>query len=254
MKKNNWFLVVIFLLATAGIFLIVFYLRAKSDNQEINNIEPVSVDEFKNEIQPENETADDKTTPEQTIQALPEKFLLDVPFQSQAPYADWSQPYQDACEEASIIIVKHYLEGTSLSKAEMKSEIDSAVAWQMNSWGGHFDLDTDKTLQLAEDYFGLSGEVIRNYQIDDFKRYISKGSPIVVPTVGRLLGNPNFTGEGPEYHMLVIVGYNDESGVFITNDPGTRKGESYTYKYQTLLDAISGPKSNMSKEVVLIYL
>jgi len=52
--------------------------------------------------------------------------------------------------------------------------------------------------------------------------------------------------------MIVIIGWDDEKGIFITNDPGTRKGKSYVYKYQTVLDAISGPKENMEKAVVVL--
>jgi hypothetical protein len=36
--------------------------------------------------------------------------------------------------------------------------------------------------------------------------------------------------------MLVIVGY--DSNGFITNDPGTRKGEGYRYSFATLMAAI----------------
>ena len=34
---------------------------------------------------------------------------------------------------------------------------------------------------------------------------------------------------GPVRHMLLIKGYDGERGVFITNDPGTRHGESFEY-------------------------
>ena len=98
----------------------------------------------------------------------------------------------------------------------------------------------------------MSGDIIRNYSIYDLKSYISSGLPVVTPTDGQLLGNPNFRGDGPEYHMLVITGYDDQKGIFITNDPGTKNGEKYTYKYQTLLDAISGPEKNQEKAVIVL--
>jgi len=50
------------------------------------------------------------------------------------------------------------------------------------------------------------------------------------------LNNPNFKQPGPIYHMLVIKGYN--SWEFITNDPGTRKGNSFKYPYSTLINAV----------------
>jgi hypothetical protein len=183
---------------------------------------------------------------------LPASYLLSAQFASQAPFGDWSQPYQDACEEASIIITKHYLESKGLTKDEMKTEIDQSVNWQKEKWGVHKDLDAQMTLLLARQYFGLNGKVLAGYDTALIKKYISSGTPVIAPTAGRKLGNPNFTGTGPEYHMLVIIGYDDARGIFITNDPGTRKGEKYIYKYQTLLDAVSGPNENMTKELIVL--
>jgi len=48
--------------------------------------------------------------------------------------------------------------------------------------------------------------------------------------------NPYFSGEGPWYHMLVLTGYGWWD--FITNDPGTRRGAGYEYRFSTLLNAI----------------
>jgi len=186
-------------------------------------------------------------------ETLPAKKLLKIDFAAQAPFGDWSEPYENACEEASIIMVKHYLENKTLSKEQMKTEIDLAVAWQLKNWSKHTDLDADKTLILAQDYFKLSGQTLNVTSIDDLKKQLTAGYPVIVPSAGRKLGNPNFTGVGPEYHMLVLKGYDDTEGVFITNDPGTRKGESYVYKYQVLFDAISGPKVDGVKKVLTVW-
>lgn len=183
---------------------------------------------------------------------IPTKKLLNVAFASQAPFGDWSEPYESACEEASIIMVERFLKNQILSKDQMKAEIDAAVAWQIQTWGGHNDLNADATLKLAQDYFKLSGQVIANPTVDDIKKLIANNQPVIVPAAGRKLGNPNFRGAGPEYHMLVVIGYDDENGIFVTNDPGTRKGESYIYKYDTIIQAISGPREDMVKELVVL--
>ena len=56
---------------------------------------------------------------------------------------------------------------------------------------------------------------------------------MVVPLAGRDIGNPNFTPPGPVYHMLVVKGYDAQN--FITNDVGTRKGDSYVYKKNVIM-------------------
>lgn len=183
---------------------------------------------------------------------LPTSYLLEVLFQSQAPNRNWAEPYQNSCEEASIVMVKYFYEKEALNTEIMKSEIDKSVAWQIKNYGSHYDLDATGTLKLAEEYFGLSGRVFSDYALEDIKSYISNGTPVIAPSAGRLLGNPGFTAPGPIYHMLVIIGYDDSRGVFITNDPGVNHGAKFEYKYQTLLDAVSGPKSNMTKELLIL--
>ena len=61
------------------------------------------------------------------------------------------------------------------------------------------------------------------------------------------MGNPYFTAPGPLYHNLVLTGFTKD-GLIITNDPGTRRGENYTYKLDVLYAAIhdfTGDKENI---------
>ena len=65
---------------------------------------------------------------------------------------------------------------------------------------------------------------------------IAISNPIIIPAAGRDLHNPFFSGAGPFYHMLVVIGYSDNG--FITNDPGTKQGEQYWYSSDVLLNAL----------------
>ena len=67
---------------------------------------------------------------------------------------------------------------------------------------------------------------------------VLRGSIVAVTADGRKLGNPNFTPPGPAYHMLLVRGYDPSTDTFITNDPGTRRGEGYRYKAETLFSAM----------------
>ena len=75
-----------------------------------------------------------------------------------------------------------------------------------------------------------------------------------MPAAGRELGNPNFTGEGPLYHMYVIRGYTADT--FITNDPGTRNGENYIYAIDVVMNSIgdwnNGDPTNGAKRIFYI--
>ena len=64
------------------------------------------------------------------------------------------------------------------------------------------------------------------------------GGVVLVPMNGQKLRNPYFTAPGPERHMLLIRGYDPSTKEFITNDPGTKRGENYRYSEATIIDAI----------------
>lgn len=171
---------------------------------------------------------------EPTEKPLPEKAYINVPFAPQAPFANWNQPYQDACEEAAIIMVHYYLQGKSLSRDAMNQKILKMVVWQNKNWGGHHDLEGAQIVSLAKKYYGYRNIKIKyGFSIENVKREIAGGHPVILPTAGRMLGNPNFRGAGPLYHALVIKGYKGDS--IITNDPGTRKGLDYTYSVATIM-------------------
>lgn len=182
---------------------------------------------------------------------------LDIPFQSQAPNGNWDHPYQEACEEASVILSVNYLRGTtSISKSEMNEKILTLVDWQKTNWGGHEDLTAEKTVELIKSFYGdeFKTEIITDFEWDDVKKALSQGYPIIAPTAGRLLGNPYYTAPGPLYHMLVIKGYT--SKVLITNDVGTRRGADYQYSYNTLYNGIhdwnDGDVNNGQKAIIIL--
>jgi len=75
----------------------------------------------------------------------------------------------------------------------------------------------------------------------DVKEELAEGNPVIIPAAGRDLGNPYFSGKGPWYHALVIIGFRrgwTGRRYFIVNDPGTKRGKSYEYNVETLLNAI----------------
>lgn len=176
-------------------------------------------------------------TGSQQLRALPTSVSIEAPFASQAPLGNWDPPYDEACEEASLIIVHHYLENTPMDAEVMDSDILGLVAYE-ESVGLPIDIDMHQLAQVARDVYGYEAEVIEG---DDVTQYrieseLARGYPVIVPLAGQDIGNPYYTGDGPPYHVLVIVGYNERE--FITHDVGTRHGEDYAYRKDVILDAI----------------
>ena len=250
-KNKRLLYAVIFVVIVAVITGISYYVSRhyiKSINQ--NQTEADLVLDQPEETPPEQSGNKAAETPVLPQAELPESAEISMWFASQAPYADWSEPWQNACEEAAIIIVKHYLDQKPLDKAIMHDEILQLVDWQNQNWGGNRNLTSEETLSLAKSFYRLNGEVIYNYDLDKIKHYIVAGIPLIIPADGRKLNNPNFRNGGPEYHMLVIKGYN--SSQFITNDPGTRLGEGYVYPYDIILNSVKNP-SGGEKSILVLY-
>jgi uncharacterized protein YlaN (UPF0358 family) len=167
---------------------------------------------------------------------FPEDFELPVTFVSQAPMADWDLPYQEACEEASMIMVAKYFKQQNLTPEIMDDEIKKIVKWQQDYFGYYQHTTAQEVVETLEKYFNLSAELDFNINVENIKQQLYQGKLIIIPSSGRDLSNPYFSGEGPIYHMLVIRGWDEDE--FITNDPGTRRGAGFKYQYQNLISSV----------------
>ena len=177
------------------------------------------------------------TTMEPAMMEPPSEINLDVPFYPQAPDADWGMPWQEACEEAAIILAYYYASDQPLTKEKFKEEIRGLVEWQNEHFGSYEHTNIEQTAQMIREYFDYPIlEIVDNPTIDQIKQAVSQGHPVVAPFAGRQLGNPFYTGEGPLYHMMVIKGYDEKR--FITNDVGTKRGHNFIYPYKTIMSAM----------------
>lgn len=193
---------------------------------------------------------------EQPAKTLPDKINLSVPFTAQAPSGNWDLPYQEACEEAASLMVDYYLSAKNFTDAEQREkELLKIVAWENSNLRDYKDTTAQQTADLIKGYFGYNQvTLVNNPTIDQIKKYLQQGLPVIVPAAGRELHNPYFSGIGPIYHMLVIKGYT--ATTFITNDPGTKRGADYQYNQDVLMAAIhdwnNGDVVNGQKVVIII--
>lgn len=175
---------------------------------------------------------------------LPQKVTLEVPFTSQAPFANWDPPFDEACEEASLIMVDYYLAGKNLDQTIATDIITAMATWEANN-GYKIDITLQELQKVAQDYLNRTAFVYYDDDVseENIKYLISVGYPVIIPSAGHSLGNPYFSGEGPPYHMLVITGYDEN--YFYTNDPGTKRGEDYKYKPAVIMNSIHDWNGNV---------
>ncbi len=198
-----------------------------------------NVADFKSDVPPLEERAvhqAEKTT------EMPAEINLDVPFFPQAPDADWSMPWQEACEEAASVLAYYYVSDQTLDKETFKEEVLALVEWQKEHFGGYEHSNIEQTAMMIKSHFlepsstSVDMVLIEEPSVKELKEFIADGYVVIAPFAGRQLGNPFYTGEGPLYHMMVIKGYDKEH--FITNDVGTKRGENFIYSYETIMSAM----------------
>lgn len=171
----------------------------------------------------------------------PDIVLLDVPFTSQAPLGQWSDPiYQNACEEASILMADLWIKGVkSISQNEATADIKSISDFEDKNFGSFYDLSTSDTAKLMEEYYNYTNiEVKTNITADDIIQELLNGNLVIVPMNGQELNNPYYTPPGPLEHKILVKGYDFKTDEFITNDCGTRHGENYRYPKDVFFNAI----------------
>ncbi len=173
--------------------------------------------------------------------AKPEILLLEVPFFAQAPFGQWSDPiYQNACEEASLLMAILWVRGIkNISKEEATLELKKIADFEIEKYNNFYDHSAADTAQIMRDYFNYHNvEIKEDITSEDIVDELLKGNLVIVPINGRRVGNPYYTPPGPLEHMLVIIGYDFHTKEFITNDVGTRHGEKYRYKEDILENAL----------------
>ena len=205
---------------------------------------------------------------EQVVESAPEPVLaqpvpapsthaitvLPVPFAPQAPQANWEMPYQEACEEASLVMVAEYFLGNRqmrLSTAVADKLILELIDWE-TAHGYLVDLTAAEVAKVLEERYGLEAEAVP-YEAEVVRQELKAKRPVILPAAGRLLGNPYFRQPGPLYHMLVVKGY--EGDEFIVNDPGTKRGESFRYHESVFARAVhdwNGGEVEAGKQVMIV--
>ncbi len=183
--------------------------------------------------------------------------VIFVPFTSQAPLGSWAQPWQDFCEEASVVMAAHFIWGVPLTPKLAETEMQIIKQYEEIVFKRYKDTSTAETGAILTYLFGFKNISVRGINTAlDIKEELERGSIVIAPVAGRLLKNPYFTAPGPLYHMLVIRGFDDNKNTFITNDPGTRRGNGLAYNQELLLAAIhdwnGGDVMNGEKKIVAV--
>ena len=181
---------------------------------------------------------------------LPDQHQITAPFVQQAPEKNWDEPWQDACEEASLLTVDYFYQNKkSISVPENRDAILKMIEFE-NSQNFTSDMNIDQMVIVGQKYLGYQTKIIDNPTIQNIKEYLAKDIPIIVPASGKILfkENTHFNSGGPYYHNIVILGYNDDKQQFTVHDVGTKAGSYFHYSYSLLMESIHDFPNSGKKE------
>lgn len=159
---------------------------------------------------------------------------IEMPFYAQAPHGNWDYPWQEACEEASVLLAANVYKNFNLNVDQFNEELLHLVNWEIDYFGAYEHTTIEQTAEMMELQYGLETVIYENPTFENIQGILNKSHLIIAPFAGKYLYNPNYKNGGPVYHMMVIKGYNAEKRQIVTHDVGTRHGANYVYTWDVI--------------------
>ncbi len=185
-------------------------------------------------------------------EAVPDALNLKAPFYAQAPTGNWDYPWQEACEEATVLLIANEYFSHQWTSAQFNQQILTMVDWENKTFGDYKHTTMAQTDQMIHELLNLETKVHENPSLDTIKKILADGHFIVLPLAGQELGNPYFSNGGPVYHVVVAKGYTKDNQI-ITHDVGTKRGENYVYDWETINAALhdyAEPITNGARRII----
>lgn len=178
-------------------------------------------------------------TNNEVLAAEKQIVLLKVPYTSEIPNGSWTKPWNNACEEASIVMVKGYYFGyEATTKQIAMADMSPLFKIEDKIFGSNADTDATRTAKLINEYTDFSAKVKINPTLEEIKNELNEGRPIIAMLNMKKIVNKyhRFRAGGSYYHVFVIIGYDENTQEFITNDNGNSlTGAGYRFNYNDIM-------------------
>lgn len=226
-KKKDLKKILIPILALLVIFFVATALNARVENTPSSTTIKLGLATASNEVPPSS------------ILNLP------VPFTPEAPDGLMVKPWNNSCEEASLVMLDEYYSGKrylTTPKTTAKKLILSYIDIENRIFGYNANTNAKEMTVLANEYSKyFEARVVTNPTLEQIKAELRAERPVIALVYGFELNNPRiiFSRTGSYYHTFVIKGFDDETQEFIVNDNGDLKqGLDLRYTYDTILGAL----------------
>lgn len=171
-----------------------------------------------------------------------ETVKLPVPYTSEIPNGSWVKPWNNACEEASIVVVSDYYFGyKSITKKIAIENMAPLFKIEDKIFGGNANTDAAQTAKLINEYTDASAVIKNNPTLEEIKDELRNNRPVISFHYAKDLKNPNhrWRAGGSYYHVMAIVGFDDNTQDFLVHDSGDPiSGAYYRYSYNTIMNTL----------------
>lgn len=171
---------------------------------------------------------------------------LPVPFTPEAPDGLMVKPWNNACEEATLVMLDEYYSGNTdltIPKARAKKLMLNYINIENKIFGYNGNTDAKEMVKLVNEYSKyFEARIITNPTLEQIKDELRAKRPVAALIYGFKLQNPRilFSRSGSYYHTFVIKGFDDKTKEFIVNDNGDlKKGLDLRYSYDTIMNALA---------------
>src|SRR5262249_57690090 len=104
--------------------------------------------------------------------------------------------------------------------------------------------------------YGLSPTVMP-VDLDAIERNLASGRPVIIPVMTHGVNGQKISphyGTLNVYHVIVLIGYDNQKGLLYTNDAGFVEGQNYAYTWSTLSTAIDAQAGKFPQgRVMLVF-
>ncbi len=223
-------------------YQLAFAYEDKSDENKINERYIIN-DPHTTTLYPKEE---EEKQENQLFKLEEPPIKYDIPnvlFYSQAPFGNRNEPYQNACEEASVLLAYYYATRQTPTKKQYNKDLLNLLAREQNNIGHHKKTTLDQFLYLTHEYLKFpNAYILENADLDEIKREISKWNIIVASFRWDEIYNFHYSANGPDYHVILLKGYDENN--FITHDVGTVRWDNRKYPFEMIMDALAYGNKN----------
>ncbi|MBI5221653.1 MAG: C39 family peptidase [Candidatus Magasanikbacteria bacterium] len=171
-----------------------------------------------------------------------EVVKIKVPYTSEVPLGRWTKPWNNACEEASMVMAESYYSGfESMDKGTAVKYMSPLFTIENKIFGGNADSDSVRTAKLLNDYLSVNALIKTAPTLEEIKDQLRQRKPVITFHYAKEIKNSNYhwRAGGSYYHVMLLVGFDDNTNEFLVHDSGDDKtGEYHRYSYDVIMNSL----------------